>query len=145
MRFPTKRIAPLTVLVAILVLLGLRLSAQTQTKSNGPVFLADNQFVKPTNYREWIWLSSGLGMSYGPAAESTSAADPRFDNVFVTPEAYRSFLKTGKWPNKTMFVLELRSSQTNGSINKAGHFQGDLAGIELECKNFKAGARPAWG
>jgi Cytochrome P460 len=124
-----------TVLAAALIVVGLRLSAQTPPKSNGPVFLADNQLVRPTNYREWIWLSSGLGMSYGPAAQPNGTTDPRFDNVFVTPEAYRSFLKTGKWPNKTMFVLEFRSSQTTGSINKDGHFQGDLIGIEAEVKD----------
>src|SRR5205809_2552145 len=130
-----KRIAPLILSIAILIVLGLVLPAQTQSKTNGPVFLADNQLVRPANYREWIWLSSGLGMSYGPAAQSSGAADPRFDNVFVTPEAYRSFLKTGRWPNKTTFVLEFRSSHTHGSINKDGHFQGDLIGIEAEVKD----------
>jgi hypothetical protein len=125
------RIVLLAALAGALAMLGLRLSAQTPTKSNSPVFLTGNELVRPANYREWIWLSSGLGMSYGPAR----SGEPRFDNVFVTPEAYRSFLKTGKWPNKTMFVLEFRASQTEGSINKDGHFQGDLVGIEAEVKD----------
>src|SRR5256885_1269638 len=111
-----KRTAPLILPIAILILLGLVLPAQTQSKTNGPVFLADNQLVRPANYREWIWVSSGLGMTYGPREQSASPAEPRFDNVFVTPEAYRAFMKTGKWPNKTMFVLEIRSSQSHGSI-----------------------------
>jgi hypothetical protein len=135
LNYQTKRIASLAALAVVVSLIGLRMSAQTQSKSNDPVFLTNNQLVRPANYREWIWLSSGLGMSYGPAAQSTGAADPRFDNVFVTPEAYRSFLKTGRWPNKTMFVLEFRSSHTHGSINKDGHFQGDLIGIEAEVKD----------
>ena len=130
-----KRTAPLILPIAILILLGLVLPAQTQSKTNGPVFLADNQLVRPANYREWIWVSSGLGMTYGPREQSASPAEPRFDNVFVTPEAYRAFMKTGKWPNKTMFVLEIRSSQSHGSINKDGHFQGDVVTIEAEVKD----------
>src|SRR5438309_7259977 len=108
-----KRIATLILSIAILIVFGLVLPAQTQSKTNGPVFLSDNQLVRPANYREWIWVSSGLGMTYGPR-EQSSSAEPRFDNVFVTPEAYRAFMKTGKWPNKTMFVLEIRSCQSNG-------------------------------
>ena|SRR2546425_111094 len=140
-----KRIATLSFLVTILITLGLVLGAQTQSKANGPVFLADNQLVRPTNYREWIWVSSGLGMTYGPREQSANPVEPRFDNVFVTPEAYRAFMKTGKWPNKTMFVLEIRSSQSHGSINKDGHFQGDLVTIEAEVKDESRFPETKWG
>ena len=34
-----------------------------------------------------------------------------------------------------MFVVEERSSQTKGSINKAGHFQTDLMGFGVEVKD----------
>ena len=102
---------------------------------NSPRFGADNELMRPENYREWIYLSSGLGMSYSPAATATSSANPPFDNVFVTPSAYRSFLQTGTWPDKTMFVLELRGSVSEGSINKQGHFQGQMLGMEVEVKD----------
>jgi hypothetical protein len=92
---------------------------------------ADGPPAYPENYREWVWLSSGLGMTYGPAATGMLM----FDNVFVTPEAYRAFQKAGTWPDKTMFVLELRGAESKGSINKDGHFQGGLHGIEVEVKN----------
>ena len=29
-----------------------------------------------------------------------------FDNVFVNPESYKSFVETGTWPDKTVLVLE---------------------------------------
>lgn len=135
MKSRTKTIVLLILLGSVCVVFGFTLFAQTASKSNGPVFTADNQLMKPSNYREWVWLSSGLGMTYGPREQANGPAEPRFDNVFVTPEAYRAFMKTGKWPNKTMFVLELRSSQSHGSINKDGHFQGDLVGIEAEVKD----------
>ena len=103
--------------------------------SAGPQFTADNQLVTPTDYREWIFLSSGLGMTYGPIGETSRDANPMFDTVFVTPAAYRSFMKTGKWPEKTMFVLEVRASQSHGSINNGGHYQTDRMGFEAEVKD----------
>jgi len=98
-----------------------------------PQFTKDNELVRPADYREWVFLSSGLGMAYGPAAHES--ADPPFDNVFVHPAAYHAFLESGKWPDKTIFVLEVRASKDHGSINKAGHFQGELIAIEAEVKD----------
>ncbi len=102
-------------------------------KDAAPRFTKDNELVRPADYREWIYLTSGLGMSYGPAAHETG--DPPFDNVFVKPSAYRAFLETGKWPDKTMFVLEVRAAKQHGSINQAGHFQSDLVAVEAAVKD----------
>lgn len=88
----------------------------------------------PTDYREWVFLSAGLGMNYGPAG-STGAARPSFDNVFVRRNSYRQFLKTGTWPDKTMFVLEIRASETEGSINHNGQFQTEIGAVEAEVKD----------
>jgi cytochrome P460 len=87
--------------------------------------------LRPENYREWIFLSSGLGMNYNPSAGGLE----RFTNVFVPQWSYRQFLASGKWPDKSIFVVEDRESQSAGSINKAGHFQTDLASIGVEVKD----------
>jgi cytochrome P460 len=90
------------------------------------------KLVRPENYREWVFLSSGLGMNYN----ASTAKDPQqFTNVFVPQRSYREFLATGKWPDKTMFVVEERESQTAGSINKTGHFQTGLFAIGVEVKD----------
>jgi hypothetical protein len=109
--------------------------AQAPAASDEPRFGADNELARPENYREWIYLSSGIGMSYNAPANPAGNPNPPFDNVFVTPSAYRSFLQTGTWPEKTMFVLELRGSASEGSINKAGRFQQQVLGIEVEVKD----------
>lgn len=102
-------------------------------KAPDPQFTKDNELIRPKDYREWIYLTSGLGMSYG--SNAMEMADPPFDNVFVQPAAYRAFLESGKWPDKTIFVLENRASRVHGSINKAGHFQGEVVGIEASVKD----------
>lgn len=92
---------------------------------------AGDKLVRPEGYREWIYLSTGLGMNY-----NASMGGPElFTNVFVVPWAYREFVATGKWPEKSMFVVEDRAAQTKGSMNKTGHFQTDLEGIAVEVKD----------
>ena len=92
---------------------------------------AGNNLMRPENYREWVYLSSGLGMNYN----SDTGVPERFTNVFVPQWAYRQFLSTGNWPDKTMFALEDRASESKGSINKTGHFQTNLAGLAIEVKD----------
>ena len=97
-----------------------------------PRYTADGQLMLPTDYREWVFLSSGLGMTY----QSRQAREnPAFTNVFVNPAAYRSFLATGKWPDKTQLLLEIRASASKGSINQAGSYQTDVVAIESEVKD----------
>src|SRR5438105_5328665 len=74
-------------------------------------------------------------MTYAPVRAENADRPPMFDNVFVTRAAYKSFLETGKWPDKTMFVLEIRSSESKASINKGGRFQSSLVAIEAEVKD----------
>ena len=105
-----------------------------QAPGDGPRYTNGTNLVRPTDYREWIFLSSGLGMTYDPAAGSQSAPQ-FFSNVFVNPSSYRSFMQTGGWPDKTIFVLESRNSDSEASINKAGRFQAGFRRLEAEVKD----------
>jgi hypothetical protein len=107
------------------------LAAAPEPSAEHPQFTSNNELLKPINYRDWVFLSSGLGMSY-----SAQGADhPMFTNVFVPQWEYQEFQKSGKWPDKSMFVVEERGSETKGSINHGGHFQTDLMGIAVEVKD----------
>lgn len=97
-----------------------------------PLYTADGQITLPRDYREWVFLSSGLGMTYQSVP---GRKDPAFTNVFVNPAAYRSFLASGKWPDKTMLILEVRSSASKGSINQGGSYQTGVLAIEAEVKD----------
>jgi hypothetical protein len=117
------------------------MSAQSAPPS--PVqYDAEGKLRRPADYREWIYLTSGLGMTYGPARND--AAPGNFDNVFVTREAYREFMATGKWPDKTMFILEIRNPEQHVSINNGGQTQGAIVAIEAAVKD-QARFPDAWG
>jgi hypothetical protein len=124
-----KRILLLCITVAIC--LGLLLAATPDSPSDQPQYTGDNQLLRPASYRDWVFLSSGLGMNYSP----TPGSHEMFTNVFVPRWAYQEFMKSGRWPERTMFVVEERGSQSKGSINKTGHFQTDLMGIGVEVKD----------
>jgi Cytochrome P460 len=108
-------------------------SSDAGSPAETPTYTADGRLEFPAKYREWIYLTSGVDMSYSPNA---MPGHSMFDNVFVNPDSYRAFLETGKWPDKTMLVLEVRGAGSNASINKSGHFQTpELMGREVHVKD----------
>ena len=109
--------------------------AQSPAKNtHAPRYTADGKMEFPADYREWIFLSSGVDMSYNP--RGMAMGHSMFDNVFVNPESYKAFMETGTWPDKTVMVLEVRGGATKGSINHTGHFQtAELMGTEVHVKD----------
>jgi hypothetical protein len=107
----------------------------------GPRYTESGDLVVPADYRTWVFMSSGIDMSYTdrPAMQGQSM----FDNVFVDPESWQSFAASGHWPDKSMFALESRGAATKGSINKHGQYQTqDLMGVEFHVRDesrFKGG------
>jgi hypothetical protein len=121
------------VLVIGVAVVGSLSSRPAPSRPNEPTYTSEGQMHLPANYREWVYLSTGFDMSY---SASMSMDHHMFDNVFVNPEAYQVFQKTGSWPDKTMMVLEVRRAQSKGSINQAGQFQSaDTMGIEVHVKD----------
>jgi len=120
------------VVLSVLLFCSVAVSSGKQASSSTivPRYTNDGRLQFPEGYREWIYLSAGLGMTY-----NTAGGGDQFTNVFVTPAAYREFLATGKWPDKTVFAVEERSSATKGSINKGGHYQGEYVGLGVEVKD----------
>ena len=132
-----KRTCMLLFLLVAALSLAARIPQAGANKLNGvntPMYTADGNLKFPAHYREWVYLSSGVDMSYSPNAMNMDHS--MFDNVFANREAYKEFLETGTWPDKTMLVLEGRQAGTKGSINKNGHFQtGEVTGLEVHVKD----------
>jgi hypothetical protein len=123
----------LAVTAACTLLCSIALSDSTGTPIRSPVYTDDGRLVLPEDYREWVYLSSGFDMAYSPQLQM---GHHMFDNVFVEPGAYKAFLATGTWPDKTMLVLEVRGAKDKGSINKSGHYQDtDVMGREVHVKD----------
>jgi Cytochrome P460 len=125
----------LAAVFAIYVALRPRPAVLAAARDDVPAYAANGDMLPPAHYREWIYLTSGIDMSYTPRSPEMQDQS-MFDNVFVSPSAYRSFLATGTWPDKTILVLEGRGAHSKGSINQRGHYQGtDLMDIEVHVKD----------
>lgn len=127
----------LTLLAAALVgaLVSRPIIAAKAASNAAPAYAKNGDMAPPAGYREWVYLTTGIDMSY--AAKPAGMEDhSMFDNVFVNPEAYHSFKATGTWPDKTVMVLEAREARSSGSINKHGHFQGGgVMDLEVHVKD----------
>ena len=128
-----KLVAIAAAAIAAVALLRTGEAPAASAPTDAPQYAADGRLVLPRDYRGWIYLSSGLGMEYNAEGKPGS----EFTNVFVKPSAYRAFLKTGRWPDRTVFVLEERASATRGSINRSGHYQTGLRSLAASVKDVK--------
>jgi cytochrome P460 len=118
--------------MALILTLGSASQTTKQKSTDGPQYTSDNRLMRPLNYRNWIYLSTSLGLQYGPNANSDN---PAFETVYVNPSAYSEFMKSGKWPDKTMFVLEIRRSLDKGTFARGGRYQGELVTMEAAVKD----------
>jgi len=97
-------------------------------------YTQDGKMTFPSGYREWVFLTSGIDMSYSKIAMGMGGS--MFDNVFVPAEFYREFLRAGTWPEHTVIVKEARAAAQKGSINKHGKFQtSQMIGVEAHVKD----------
>src|SRR6188768_861422 len=136
---------PLAAAVAVcaaVAVAGAQAPAAPARVTDGATFAASGAVVRPADYREWVYVTSGLGMSYAPEAQQltapppgSTARPPVFDNVFVNRQSYRAFLQSGRWPDGTMFILELRRGERHVSIDTGGQTQGAVLGIEAAVKD----------
>ena len=122
-------------LVAYTMSLSLSVNAQ-QAPADGPSYTNGTSLIRPANYREWPFLGSSLGLAYTQLSDAAQAA-PSFANVFVNPSSYRGFMQTGKWPDGTMLVLEVRRSSNQGVPVVGGRYQSDLLLLEAQVKDAR--------
>jgi hypothetical protein len=137
--FPKDRISTAAVCLLAAACLASRVSRSANVvHAERDALLAYNdkgELLPIKDYREWVYLTSGIDMSYSPKAMDMQGQSV-FDNVFVNPAAYRSFVATGTWPDKTVMVLEVRRAKSKGSINQQGHFQDTaITGFEVHVKD----------
>jgi cytochrome P460 len=111
------------------------LSAQAPP-ADGPQYAAGtNNLLRPADYREWMFIGSSLGLNY--PAPGQPDGPQIFNNVFVNRSSYQSFMQTGKWPDKTIWVLEFRNTGHEAVANRKGIFQTDLQGMEANVKDSR--------
>jgi hypothetical protein len=123
---------PLFALLVICLLAWAGVRAAPAGAGDEPRFTAKNELVRPEGHREWIFIGATLGMSY---SEDAAMRDPSFHNLYLKPAAYQEYKRTGRFPEKTIIVMETLSAGSQASINRQGHFEDRLVGLEAAVKD----------
>jgi hypothetical protein len=107
-----------------------------------PHYTAAGELIRPTDYHLWVFVGASLGMSYEEPGKEKADGPGIFGNVYLEPTAYRQYVETGKFPEKTMLALAVHKPASDVSINKRGHFEGEQIALEIALKDheqFKEG------
>src|SRR2546422_8794771 len=111
-----------------------------------PRFAQSGQLVKPVGWEAWVMVGSSTGLSYAAAPPPAAGAAPgMFHNVYVQPWAYREFVRTGAFPERSMFVLSFYEASRKSAPARVGFYEGDrMPGIEVHLKQ-RGIDKTGWG
>jgi hypothetical protein len=101
--------------LAVLAILTASLLGQirhSDQKDATAMFIDANTLVRPADYREWVFVGNSLDHS-----------------VYIDPAAYREYTHSGRFPDGTVMVLEIKAAeeQTPGlqvSVKDPSRFEG---------------------
>jgi hypothetical protein len=129
-----KKLLVATLAIAGITSATLIVRAQEAPAADGPRYTEAGQLQRPLDYREWVYLTSSLGVSYSGAAPAANRPQD-FKNIFVNRESYKRFVDSGKWPEKTMFLLEVRQANADPSVDAGGRTQTGVVALEAAVKD----------
>jgi hypothetical protein len=117
-------------------------TGMTQPKYDG-----EGKLIKPEGYRNWVFVGSSLGLDYSKPIEG-QYKEGTFHHVYMQPEAVKHYQETGRFPDKTMLVMENYSAGTKDSdtateltqgkeefANLNGQFSDEKTGLEAAVKD----------
>lgn len=100
--------------------------------SSGPHYTADGELIRPEGWRKWVYVGTPLtphDMNGG------KVSFPEFHNVYVDPESFATFERTGEFANGTQLLKELVLVGSKEAVSGNGYFMGEFAGLEVAVKD----------
>ena len=94
----------------------------------------EGQLERPTGYREWVYVGTPVTPN---DLNDGKAAFPEHHNVYIDPESWAHWKKTGEFRDGTILMKELVSVGSKAAVSGNGYFQGDFIGLEATIKSKK--------
>jgi hypothetical protein len=95
-------------------------------------YTPDGKAKKPVGYRKWIYIGTPVTPN---DLNSGEASFPEFHNVYIDPQSFAHFEKTGEYRDGTVLVKELTSVGTKKASSGNGYFEGEFTGLEISVKD----------
>jgi hypothetical protein len=97
-------------------------------------FTPDGKLKKPEGYRKWMYIGTPLTPNDLNGGE---ASFPEFHAVYIDPESFAHYEKTGEFRDGTVMIKELSSVGAKEAPSGNGYFMGDFSGLEASIKDSK--------
>lgn len=94
----------------------------------------DGSLVRPEGYREWVYIGTPLTPN---DMNNGNAAFPEFHNVYVDPESWAEYKRTGKFRDGAIVIKELTTVGSKSASSGKGYFMGEFSGLEAAVKDSK--------
>jgi Cytochrome P460 len=111
-----------------------RAAAEDKAKAAPVEFTADGKLKQPVGYRKWVYIGTPVTPNDMNDGE---ASFPEFHEVYMDPESFAHYEKTGKFRDGTVIVKELSSVGSKEAASGKGYFQGEFTGLETAIKDSK--------
>jgi len=109
--------------------------AEPAVPTGAPHYTAAGELRRPEGYRTWVFVGASLGLSYADGARADGMDE--FHHVYLRPEAYDAYRRTGRFPDKTMLVLELHEAAQKAAPARHGLFEGKRVALEAAIKDVE--------
>src|SRR5215831_17936792 len=109
-------------------------SAQPKAPAALVEFTADGKLKQPVGYRKWVYIGTPLTPNDMNDGE---ASFPEFHEVYMDPESFAHYEKTGEFRDGTVLIKELSSVGSKEAPSGKGYFQGEFTGLEATIKDSK--------
>ncbi len=97
-------------------------------------FTPDGKLKQPVGYRKWVYVGTPLTPNDMNGGE---ASFPEFHAVYIDPESFAHYEKTGEFRDGTVLVKELSSVGSKEAPSGKGYFMGEFTGLEISIKDSK--------
>jgi hypothetical protein len=107
-------------------------SAQSQAPAALVEFTLDGKLKQPVGYRKWVHVGTPL-----TPKELNDGEVSEFHAVYMDPESFDHYEKTGKLRDGTVMIKEFVGVGSKEAVSGKGYFMGEFTGLEASIKDSK--------
>ncbi len=109
-------------------------ATSTASAATGAFEIKNGVLERPEGYREWVYVGTPVTPN---DMNDGKAAFPEHHNVYMDPESWGHWKKTGEFRDGTILIKELVSVGSKSAVSGNGYFQGEYIGLEATIKSTK--------
>ena len=139
---------------AAAVTVALHPGAGIAQSASDPQYASNGNLVRPKDFHTWVFVGSNLGLGYAKEVAANTVremARPQlgeFHNIYLKPEDYAAYVRTGTFPDRTVLVMDVYKAQERDAkgVVTAGSYDGQSLGVEVAVKNMNRpdGSKTDW-